>query len=58
MSSLYELQIKDGLQIDTLTDPAAGLRIQVNRHGAEPISIARRLIDAWIDDVQAGGRAP
>jgi len=42
MSSLYELQIKDGLQIDTLTDPAAGLRIQVNRHGAEPISIARR----------------
>jgi NAD+ diphosphatase len=23
-----------------------------------PISIARRLIDAWIDDVQAGGRAP
>jgi len=42
MSITYELHDKDGLQIDSLTDEASGLRILVNRHGAEPVSIARR----------------
>jgi galactose mutarotase-like enzyme len=42
MNTLYELHQHDGLQIDSLTDESAGLRIQVNRHGAELISIARR----------------
>jgi galactose mutarotase-like enzyme len=45
MSSLYQLQEKDGLQIDSLTDDEAGLRILVNRRGAEPVSIARRGAD-------------
>jgi len=48
MSSDYELQEKDGLRIDTLTDETAGLRIRVNRHGAELVSIARRGTDgSW-----------
>jgi galactose mutarotase-like enzyme len=42
MSTLYELRQHDGLQIDSMTDEASGLRIQVNRRGAEPISLARR----------------
>ena len=42
MSSLYQFQEKDGLQIDTLTDEEAGLRILVNRRGAESVSLARR----------------
>jgi len=45
MSCLYELQEKEGLQIDVLTQEAAGLRIQVNRHGAELVSLARRGAD-------------
>ncbi len=35
----------DGLRIDTLTHEEAGLRIAVNRHGAEPVSLARRGAD-------------
>lgn len=31
--------------IDTVTDEEAGIRLQVNRHGAEPISLARRGAD-------------
>ena len=42
MSSVYELKETAGMQIDCLTDEEAGLRIEVNRHGAELISIARR----------------
>jgi galactose mutarotase-like enzyme len=42
MSSTYQFQEKDGLQIDTLTDDDSGLRILVNRHGAELVSLARR----------------
>jgi galactose mutarotase-like enzyme len=42
MSSLYQLTENEGLQIDTLTDEEAGIRIHVNRHGAEPVSLARR----------------
>jgi galactose mutarotase-like enzyme len=45
MSSLYELHEKEGVRIDALTDETAGLRIQVNRHGAEPVSLARRGAD-------------
>jgi galactose mutarotase-like enzyme len=49
MSSLYQLDEKEGLQIDSLTDEDAGLRIQVNRRGAELISVARRGADGkWI----------
>jgi len=49
MSSLYELREEGDLLIDTLTDEDAGLRIQVNRHGAELISLARRGPDGkWI----------
>ena len=42
MSSLYQSHAEAGLQIDTLTDEETGLRLQVNRHGAEPVSLARR----------------
>jgi len=42
MTSLYSLQGTDALQIDTLTDEEHGLRIQVNRLGAELMSLARR----------------
>jgi galactose mutarotase-like enzyme len=42
MSSLYQYQEKDGVHLDHLSDPASGIRITVNRHGAELISIARR----------------
>jgi galactose mutarotase-like enzyme len=45
MSSTYQFQDPPGLQIDTITDEQAGIRLQVNRHGAEPISIARRGAD-------------
>jgi galactose mutarotase-like enzyme len=45
MSSLYELRNSGGLQIDTLTHEEAGLRIQVSRLGAEPVSLARRGAD-------------
>lgn len=45
MTCAYELLEPGGLRIDSLTDDAAGLRIQVNRHGAEPVSIARRGAD-------------
>jgi len=44
MSSLYQYEEKDGLQLDHLT-LESGLRIVVNRHGAELISIARRGTD-------------
>ena len=42
MATSYELHEHDGLQLDSLTDESAGLRIQVNRHGAELVSLARR----------------
>lgn len=42
MSTQYEFHDSTGIQIDDLTDLESGIRIQVNRHGAEPISIARR----------------
>lgn len=42
MGSLYEYKASGDLKIDTLTDEEHGLRIRVNRHGAELISIARR----------------
>jgi galactose mutarotase-like enzyme len=45
MSSLYQLQENEGLLLDSLTDDASGLRIQVNRHGAELVSLARRGAD-------------
>ena len=45
MSTAYEFQEANGLTIDTLTDEAAGIRLQVNRKGAEPISLARRNLD-------------
>jgi galactose mutarotase-like enzyme len=49
MSSNYELRKEVDLLIDTLTDEGAGLRIQVNRHGAELVSLARRGPDGkWI----------
>ena len=41
MSTVYELHEEGGLRIDTLTDAEAGLRVQVNRHGAELVSLAR-----------------
>lgn len=41
MSSLYQYEEKDGLRLDHLTHDS-GLRIIVNRHGAELVSIARR----------------
>jgi len=40
MSSLYQLNDKEGFQIDTLTEESSGLSIQVNRQGAELISLA------------------
>jgi len=42
MGSIYQLREEAGAHIDTITDEASGLRLQVNRHGAEPISLARR----------------
>ncbi len=45
MSSVYQFQDMDGVQIDTLTDEEAGLRLRVNRRGAEPISLACRGTD-------------
>jgi len=45
MGSIYQLHEKEGLQIDALTDEASGLRIEVNRHGAELVSLARRGAD-------------
>lgn len=45
MSSLYELHEEGELRIDTLSDEDSGLRIQVNRHGAELVSLARRGAD-------------
>jgi galactose mutarotase-like enzyme len=42
MSSQYEFEERDGAQIDTLTDDENGIRISVNRAGAELISLARR----------------
>ena len=45
MSSFHQLREEGGVRIDTLTDAASGLRIQVNRHGAELVSIARRSPD-------------
>ena len=41
MSGSYEFEEKDGLRIDTLINQEAGLRIQVNRQGAELVSLAR-----------------
>jgi galactose mutarotase-like enzyme len=40
MSSSYELNDKEELQIDVLTEEVSGLRIEVNRHGAELVSIS------------------
>jgi galactose mutarotase-like enzyme len=49
MSSIYQLHDDAGLLIDTLTDKENGLRLQVNRRGAEPVSLARRGPDGkWI----------
>jgi galactose mutarotase-like enzyme len=45
MSCLYEMVERDGFQIDILTDEENGLRLEVNRHGAEPVSLARRGAD-------------
>ena len=45
MSCVYEFHEQAGLLIDTITDEEAGLRIRVNRHGAELISLARRGAD-------------
>jgi galactose mutarotase-like enzyme len=44
MSSLYQYEEKDGLRLDHLVHDS-GLRIIVNRHGAELVSIARRAPD-------------
>jgi len=41
MSTVYQLSEVDGLRIDTLTDEESGIRIKVNRHGAEMVSLAR-----------------
>jgi galactose mutarotase-like enzyme len=40
MSCLYELLKKEGLQIDVLTEESTGLRIEVDRHGAELVSLS------------------
>ncbi len=45
MSCVYQLHQNEGLGIDELTDEHSGLRIQVNRHGAELVSLARRGAD-------------
>lgn len=42
MSSLYEFNERNGAQINSLTDENTGLRIEVNRHGAELVSVERR----------------
>ncbi len=42
MSSVYELRESGNLHLNVLTDEEAGLRILVNRHGAELVSLARR----------------
>jgi len=56
MSSLYELREKDDFQIDILIDGDTGLRLQVNRRGAEPVSLARRGADGkWIDFLYRDG---
>jgi galactose mutarotase-like enzyme len=45
LSSTYQFIDEGGILIDTVTDEEAGIRLQVNRHGAEPISLARRGAD-------------
>jgi galactose mutarotase-like enzyme len=45
MSDIYQFHEIAGVQIDTISDEKAGIKLQVNRHGAEPISIARRGAD-------------
>jgi len=45
MSSTYEFQDPGGLQLDSLTDDTSGLRILVNRRGAELASLSRRRPD-------------
>lgn len=41
MPAVYDTVVRDGHTLDCLEDPEAGLRIEVNRLGAEPVSIAR-----------------
>jgi galactose mutarotase-like enzyme len=42
LSTLYQYQESEGVRLDTLIDETSGLRLTVNRRGAEPVSLARR----------------
>lgn len=49
MGCTYETHERDGASLDALTDDTLGIRVEVNRRGAEPISLARRDLDGhWI----------
>lgn len=58
MGCLYETRERDGVCLDALSDETLGIRVECNRRGAEPISLARRGLEGdWTGFLYRDGTA-